>query len=189
MNFSNETQQNISRFAKEQSQRYLDAAEMTYIEKLRGKAGQTKRKLENKLARFKLNSEQSREAENDMVLYMTDYISDLMSKGMSEREAFEKAKKELAASDTPANELTERLTQYYANRDPAEYEAVGFMFGGFTILGMVAGALTGYITGGGQAEFLNGGWIHVIVCTVAGMLTGVGLALIVNAFTFGRRGR
>ena len=44
MSFSREIQERINRFSKEQSQNYLQDAEMTYMEKLRKKSGQTKRK-------------------------------------------------------------------------------------------------------------------------------------------------
>ena len=37
MSFNQETMRQIEQFAKEQSQHYLDAAEMTYMEKLRYK--------------------------------------------------------------------------------------------------------------------------------------------------------
>lgn len=35
------------------------------------------------------------EAQNDMILYMSDYMKDLMEEGLSEKEAFEHAKKML----------------------------------------------------------------------------------------------
>lgn len=183
MSISNETQVKISKFAKEQAQHYLDAAEMTYIEKLRRKTGQTKEKIGRKLSKFKGSSEQSREAQNDMILYMSDYMNDLMSKGMSEQEAFEKAKKEL--SDTGDSDLHtdlhERFQQYYKNLSPADYEVIGLFYAGFTVIGMVIGALAGYVISGGRQEFLYGGWIDTIVGTFVGLLIGTGLALICNA--------
>jgi hypothetical protein len=183
MSFSLETQQRIEQFAREQSQHYLEKAEMTYLEKLRKKSGQTKRKIGRKLARFKSRSEQGREAQNDMLLYMSDYMEDLMSKGLSEQEALEKAKEELAASSESDRhaDLRERFYQYYGDRDPADYEAAGLLYGGFLILGVAAGALVGYALSGGRQEFLNSGWVDTLIGAGAGALLGIGLGLISNA--------
>ena len=50
MSFSNETQEKVQQFAQEQSTRYLETAEMTYMEKLCAKAQQTRRKANGKRA-------------------------------------------------------------------------------------------------------------------------------------------
>ena len=183
MSFSQETQQKINQFAKDQSQHYLEEAEMTYLEKLRAKSSATRQKIGKKLSRFKASSEKGQEAQNDMILYMSDYMNDLMSQGLSEQEAFEKAKKELASSgesDLHAG-LQERYQQYYANYNPADYETIGLFYGGFVVLGLIAGALIGYLTSGGRTEFLNGGWIDTLVGTGVGIFIGAGLGQISHA--------
>jgi len=183
MSISRETMEKIKQFAKGQARRYLDAAEMTYMEKLRKKTGQTKQKISKAMARFKNNSDQAIEAQNDMILYMSDYMNDLIAKGMSEQQAFEKAKEELSAggkSDFNAS-LHERIEQYYETLDPSEYEAVGLLYGGFAIIGVAAGALAGYIISGGRQEFLLGGWIDVLIGTCVGAVIGTGLSLICHA--------
>ena len=189
MGFSGETQQKINQFAKEQAQYYLDDAEMTYIEKLRRKTGQTKQKIGRKLARFKRDSDRALEAQSDMILYMSDYMNDLMSKGLSERDAFEKARAELASSgDSDLRDcLNERFRQYYENRDPAEYEAAGLFYAGFTTIGIVAGALAGYILSGGRPEFLDGGWIDTLIGAGAGVLAGSGLGMVGHAVKVGKK--
>lgn len=183
MRFSDEIQQKINQFSKEQAQLYLEEAEMTYLEKLRKKTGQTKREISRKLARFKGSSEQGREAQNDMILYMSDYIQDLISQGLSEQEAFERAKGEMSApgnSDHHAD-LQDRLQQYYENLDPVNVEVVGLFYGGFLFIGIVIGSLIGYVTSGGRSEFLNGGWIDTLIGTGAGAFLGIALGLISNA--------
>lgn len=183
MSFSQETQKKINQFAKEQSQYYLEEAEMTYMEKLRKKAARTKQKANAKLARFRSSSDQAREAHNDLLIYMSDYMNDLTLKGLSEEDAFEKAKEELSASDkcNLHADFHERIRQYYETRDPADYESVGLLYGGITIICMVVGSLTGYLTGGGRLEFLNGGWIDTLIGTGAGLLIGAGIGQICNA--------
>lgn len=186
MSFSHDMLQKIKQFAKEQAPYYLEEAEMTYLEKLRRKSSQTKQKINKKLARFKGNSEQSREAQNDMILYMSDYMNDLISQGLSEQEAFAKAREELSApgdSDLHAN-LHERYRKYYENHHPADDEVVGLFYGGFFFIGVVAGALCGYVWGGGRTEFLHGGWIDTLIGTGLGALLGIGLGLVSNAIVF-----
>jgi len=186
MNFSKETERKIDQFAKEQSQFYLEESEMTYLEKLRRKAGQTKRKLDRKLARFRSSSEQALEARNDMFLYMSDYMNDLISRGLSEEEAFEKASAELRASGEgtetdPHADFHDRIQQYYLTRDPADYEAIGVFYGGFLFLGIAAGALIGFIAGGALPGFRLDGWIYTLIGTGVGVIAGIGLGLISHA--------
>ena len=183
MSFSHETQEIIIEFAKEQSGFYLDKAEMTYMEKLRRKAGQTKQKAGRKLSRFKQKSSHAIEAQNDLILFMSDYINDLISKGLTEQEALEKAKGELTAAGESElnNDLSERYQQYFENQDPAIYQAVGLFYGGFLFVGLITGALIGYILSGGRQEFQNGGWIDTLIGTGAGALFGIGLGEISHA--------
>ena len=184
MIFSRETQEKINQFAKEQSRHYLDAAEMTYLEKLRAKAGQTKEKIGQKVSRFKRASGHAIEAQSDMVLFMSDYMNDLMSKGLSEQQALEKATEELAALEKSdlSSDLQEHFQQYYRNQSPAAMEAIGLIYGGFLLVGTAIGALTGYILSGGRQEFVNGGWIDTLVWAGAGALLGIGGGTISHAF-------
>ena len=191
MSFSQDIEKEIDRFAKEQSLHYLDAAEMTYIEKLRQKADAAKRKAGSKMARFKSRSEQAVDAQNDMILYMSDFMSDLMSEGMTESEAFEKAKEELAVSSDSefSTGLQDKYRQYYEGFDPAGYEAIGLFYAGFTTLGLVLGALTAYILSGGRQEFLSGGWIDTLIGAGVGVLIGAACGQISHAVIAKRKGR
>ncbi|MCL2338258.1 MAG: hypothetical protein FWC60_12670 [Firmicutes bacterium] len=191
MSFNQEIQAKINQFAKEQARHYLDAAETTYLEKLRDKTDYAKEKVKQKLSQFKDTSDQAKEAQNDLIIYMSDYMSDLMSQGLTEEEAFAKAKEELSASSASdlSSDIEERFHQYFANLDPAEYETIGLFYGGFIIIGLVAGALIGYTLSGGRVEFLNGGWINTLVGAAAGLLIGVGLGLLSNGIFVSRKKR
>jgi hypothetical protein len=57
-------------------------------------------------------------------------------------------------------------------------EVVGLFYGGFVLVGMAAGAFTGYLLGGGREEFLVNGWVDTMIGTVTGLFIGVGLGLI-----------
>lgn len=186
MSISDKTKEEIGAFAKEQSLHYLNMAEMSYMERLKTKAGQTKKKAMRKLARFKGSSDKAIEATNDLELYMSDYIGDLISQGTSEEEALQKAKEELKASAPSESsdyqaDFTRRMMEYYENRDPAADEAIGLLYGGMVLLGIVLGSLIGFITGGGRADFLSGGWIDTIIGLVAGVLLGTCCGMIAHA--------
>ncbi|MFS0722465.1 hypothetical protein [Paenibacillus sp. 1P07SE] len=183
MSFSRETTDKLNRFAKEQSQHYLDEAEMTYLEKLRRKTGQTKGRMMAKLAKFKRRSETSLEAQNDMLLYMSDYMSDLIAQGMSEQDALERAKTDLAFRSESAGsaDLQQRFVQYYEHRGPAEYEAIGLFYAGFMFFGFAIGGLIGFVVGGGRGAFLAGGWMDTLIGVAAGVIIGLGLGMVSNA--------
>lgn len=191
MSFSHEMKDKINQFAREQSQHYLEEAEMTYMEKLKRKTGQTRNKVAAKLAKFKSRSETSLEAQNDMILYMSDYMNDLIAEGCSEEEAFGRAKEELKfPSETEKSaDLQERFAEYYKNCDPADYEAIGLFYAGFLFFGLSAGALIGFLGGGGRETFLSGGWIDTLIGVGVGTIVGIGLGLISNAIILLRKKR
>ncbi len=182
MSFSKETQQKIDRFSAEMSQRYLSDVEMTHLESLRKNVRQAANSVGEQIAKFKAKSSKSIDAQNDLVVYMSDYMSDLISQGLTEQEAFEKAKTELSATDTEqASDMRERFIQYYKNRDPAEEEAIGLFYGGFFFLGIAVGGLIGFLVSGGVPAFSADGWIYTLVGVAAGAFIGIGLGLISNA--------
>ena len=185
MSLSNDTKQKINKFAEEQTQNYLESSEMTYIEQLRKKSARTKDNIGAKMAKFKAHSKKGEEVRDDMVLYMSDYINDLISQGISEHEAFEKAKGEMAAagkSESGQNmDLNDKIREYYTKKSPEAYETEGLLYGGFSIIGIITGGLIGYIMGGGRFEFLSGGWIDMLIGIGCGAVLGTGVAMIVNA--------
>lgn len=60
-------------------------------------------------------------------------------------------------------------------------ETEGLIYGGFIIIGIAAGALSGYFCGGGHKKFLSGGWADTFVGSMAGLMIGIGLGKVVNA--------
>ena len=59
-------------------------------------------------------------------------------------------------------------------------ETEGLIYGGFIIIGIAAGALSGYFCGG-HKKFLSGGWADTFAGSMAGLMIGIGLGKIVNA--------
>ncbi|MED3624633.1 hypothetical protein P4482_16335 [Neobacillus thermocopriae] len=173
----------IKQFAKEQSQYYLEEAEMTYLEKLQHQIGQTKRKVTNKLSKLKTRSNVSIDVQNDLILYMSDYMNDLMENGISEQEAFERAKEELKfqSETTRSSDLKDKFVEYYENFNPADHEAIGLFYAGFMFFGISISGLIGFIASGGRELFLSGGWIDTLIGTAVGGIIGIGLGLISNA--------
>jgi len=180
MIFSDEINRKIRQFAKEQSQHYLEEAEMTYLERLKYKTGQVSGKLTANLAKLKSRSNLSIEAQNDLILYMSDYMKDLMEQGLSEQEAFERAKEELRfrSETAEATDLQQRFAEYYENLDPARYEAIGLFYGGFLFFGIAIGALLGFLGSGGKGAFTSGGWIDTLIGITVGGVIGIGFGLV-----------
>ena len=51
-------------------------------------------------------------------------------------------------------------------------ETEGLIYGGFIIIGIAAGALSGYFCGGGHKKFLSGGWADTFAGSMAGLMIG-----------------
>ncbi len=68
-------------------------------------------------------------------------------------------------------------------------EPVGLFYGGFVMIGMAVGAFAGFMIGGGQEEFLGGGWIDSLIGVVTGLFIGVGLGLIYHGIFLSKKGK
>lgn len=88
-----------------------------------------------------------------------------------------------------SNETKQKISQYYENRDPADYEAIGLFYGGFLFLGVAIGSLGGFLTSGGVPAFLQDGWIYTLVGTGVGAIIGIGLGEISHAIIVGMKRR
>jgi len=129
------------------------------------------------------------DARADMAVFMQDFISDLMEKGMGEAEAYAKACEAMKVESqspqaaTMQEKMQDKMKQYYAEQSPATGEVIGLMYGGMMLLSMVAGALVGFLLGGSVSGFANGGWIYTLVGLGVGIFTGAGLGSIAHAVT------
>lgn len=182
MNFSREIQQKMNHFAKEQSELYLDDAEMTYMEKLRRKNGKAKEKINAQLAKFKNSSAQSREAQDDMILYMSDYMNDLISQGLSEQAAYEKASNQLSftSKTSQSTSLQHKFQKYYENLDVAVMEAVGLYYAAGVIIGPILGGVAGTLLGATLFASISW-WIPIVAGAVVGGGIGIGFGLLMHA--------
>jgi len=181
MNLSRETQEDIRRFASEEAGKHLNSAEISYFERLGRKTGQTKDKIIKKMSKFKLTSQQTMEARDDLTLYMSDHIADLVEQGHTENEALEMAKAALKAdsgSDQSAD-IRDKYMEYFQSRNPAMDEAVGLYYGGFSLLGIIVGAVAGLLLG--LNVFPGYFCLTLIISIVVGMLVGVACAMLKHA--------
>ena len=64
------------------------------------------------------------------------------------------------------------------NYQTEQYTVAGLLIGGFTALGTVFGAVTGFLIGGGVSEFLNQGWIWTVNGLALGSLISAGIGLL-----------
>ena len=188
MSLSKETIEEIERFAKEQANKHLSDAELSYFERLSKKSDDTKNKIMNKISKFKVTSDDVKEASDDLSLYMEDYMNDLMAQGHSEKEAFEMAKETLKTEERSSlnEDIHDKYREYYANMDLEKQEAIGLYYGGFFLLGGAVGAIAGSILG--TIGVFNGNfWITFGVSTGIGLIVGIGLGLIKNASIMRRK--
>ena len=174
MSMNEHTKKEIQTFAREHALDYLDAAEMSYLEQLKAKARQTKSKAKSQLARFKSTSDKALEAQSDLALYMSDYINDLMSQGMSEEAALAQAKEALSAAEDSEHQaaIQARMASHWEMNDPKLYEMIGLVYGGLTVFGLALGGLIGW---------LFGGWLNFAVGGAVGTLFGACFGLLAHA--------
>lgn len=66
-------------------------------------------------------------------------------------------------------------------------EVVGLFYGGFIFLGGAIGGVLAFFGKSGVSEFLNNGWIYVLVGIITGILIGLSLGLITNGILVVRR--
>ena len=182
MSYSPELQKKIEEFADEQSQYYLESAEKGYLVELKHKGKATVKKLEDKMKSITGNPVRKKEAKDDLILFMSDFISDLIDGGMSEQEAFEKAKYELNPQHTSqyTMSLEEKIKKHYEFFDPNQMETIGLYYASGVIIGAVLGAFVGLLLGKflfSEIEF----WIPVVTGAVSGILLGVGVGMLMNA--------
>ncbi|MCL1799443.1 MAG: hypothetical protein FWG23_06880 [Eggerthellaceae bacterium] len=199
MTITDETKQRIDEFAKEQSRHYLDRAKMTYWEKAQAKVDRTRHKARAKAERFKMRSVQAEEAQKDLSAYMGDFVEDLLSQGIDEDAAYQRARKELAHdSGTPcADDLYGRYAEKYYDHygqvgawglfgiegpedmgGPAGM-VTGLYYSGCVLVGSVLGAVLGVVVG--FLFFPNLFWIGAVVGFLAGAVLGVGAAMLLQA--------
>ena len=181
MELSKETMENIQKFAKENASGYLSDAELSVFERLAKKGDRAKSKIIKNVSRLKVTSDQSKEAADDLSVYMEDYIEDLVSEGHTEEEAFELAKKTLSSKEGNDfhEDIQEKYKQYYLNRDLGEQEAIGLYYGGFLFLGLVLGAAVGAVLG--IAVFTGNFWSAMGTCIGIGAAIGLALGMIKHA--------
>ena len=191
MKLHENTQQEIKKFAAKEAYHHIDRAEMTYMERLKAKAHNKKRKFTEKAARFKRTSEIAEEARNDLHIYMTDFILDLMEQGATEEEALETAKRELCSEETSeyATALRDQIIKSIENRDIETQEVIGLLYGSFTMLGLLVGAVAGFFTSGGRTVFLEGGWIDTLIGLSIGLMVGICIGMFGNAILITRSKR
>lgn len=164
-NYTQQTELDIERFAKEQADLYFD-----------------QRKSSVKPSKSENTSSIIQEMQDGLIFYISGYVNGLISHGLSEEEAFAKTQLELSSSKSKQFiDLYDRFQEYYVLRNSADYEGIGLFYGGFLSLGLPIGGLIGFLAGGGVPEFLNAGWIYTMIGLVAGLLIGIGLGQIANA--------
>ncbi|MDR1159440.1 MAG: hypothetical protein LBK69_02335 [Syntrophomonadaceae bacterium] len=166
----------------------------TYKEHLQLQYEQQRENLKRKFKKYKrklsLKPEQCDFSE-EIKTYLGDGIIDLMAEGLSEEEALQITLQKFDEAELTDNfddfmksfddfgveEFKIKTQQWYA----AHGDVVGLFYGAFFILGIVIGALIGFLSGGGWPVFLVTGWINTLIGVVVGAGIGIGLGLLSHA--------
>lgn len=176
MKISKELENKIINFSKEQSIKYVEDLKNENLKKNDS---------------YSCNKNTIKEAQNDMIIYMSDYISDLMSKGLTESEAFLLAKEKLINEDKEniQNNLNDKVKEYYENFDSKTHEVIGTIYGGFILFFLVVGALIGYFISYDINSFTKIGWIYTLVGGIVGILIGTSFGLIIQGIIISKRNK
>ncbi|MEK5482446.1 MULTISPECIES: hypothetical protein [unclassified Viridibacillus] len=180
MTLSKETKNKINQFVKQNTKLSVsDSKELTYFEELAIQANQTLGEAKKSAAKFKWSSQKNNEAQEELMSYMDDYIQDLMiEEGISEADAFEKAKASFAV-ENPDNPMLDRNAKWMQYLEPNIEEAIGLYYAAFMFIGLTLGALVGVIL---QMVVLKEsiGLLFFII-TGIGLMMGLAFGMLKNA--------
>ncbi|MEQ7050943.1 hypothetical protein ABN764_09815 [Paenibacillaceae sp. P-4] len=180
MTMSKDTEHKMKQFIKQNTQLNMAGSdELTYFEKLVQKANATLGEAKKQAAKFKWTSQKNREAQEDLMGYMSDYIQDLVAEeGISEADAFERAKAAFSV-ENPDNPLLHSEAKWLHYGEPAVAEAIGLYYGAFMFIGLALGALVGVIL---QMVVLKEGiGLLFFIVTGIGLMLGLALGMMKNA--------
>ncbi|MBK3496324.1 hypothetical protein JFL43_15930 [Viridibacillus sp. YIM B01967] len=180
MTISKDTKQKVNQFVKQNTQlNVTDSEELTYFEQLAFHANKTLGEAKKTAAKFKWTSQKNQEAQEDLKSYMADYIHDLVVEdGLSEADAFEKAKASFAV-ENPDNPMLESNAKWLHYYEPNVEEAIGLYYGAFMFIGLTLGALLGVIL---QMVVLKEGiGLLFFIITGIGLMLGLGCGMLKNA--------
>ncbi|WP_210608080.1 hypothetical protein [Priestia flexa] len=180
MALSKDTTQKINHFVKQNTQlNTTDTDDLTYFEQLAFHTTKTLEEAKKTAAKFKWTSKKNQEAQEDLTSYMSDYIQDLVAEeGLSENDAFEKAKATFAV-ENPENPLLESNAKWLRHFEPNVEEAIGLYYAAFMFIGLTLGALVGVIL---QMVVLKQGiGLLFFILTGIGFMLGLAFGMLKNA--------
>jgi len=165
----------------------------TYKEHLQRKLDEKMQRVRAKMDRYKhkFSLEPSdRDFADEIQTYLRDGVAELMAQGKTEEEALR-----LTEEKFDVAELRNSFDDFMGEFDDFGVEAwkmdqqiyienggsIGLLYGAFELLGIVFGALIGFLCGGGVPQFTANGWIYTLIGLAVGVLSGTALGLLSNA--------
>ncbi|MDQ0268382.1 hypothetical protein [Cytobacillus purgationiresistens] len=177
MTLKKETELKIQKYIK-QNTNLVASDELTYFEKLALHTNEKWMEAKRTAAKFKWTSQKNKEAQEDLMSYMSDYIEDCIMNGFSEEDAFEKAKVTFAV-ENPNNPLLKSDAEWLHHFDPNVAEAIGLYYAASMFIGLTSGALLGVILQMVILEESIG--VLFFIVTGIGFIAGLGFGLLKNA--------
>ncbi|MBD8500092.1 hypothetical protein [Paenibacillus arenosi] len=177
MKISQELEQKITKYVK-QSTHLVDSDDLTYFEKIALVARLKMNSAKKAANKLKWTSKENKEAQEDLMNYMTDYIFDQITEGYSEEEAFERAKAAFSV-ENPDNPLLKSDSDWINHYEPHVVDAVNLYYAAYLFIGLALGAFLGLVL-----QILTQDQVIGVVLFIAagiGSVGGLGAAMLKNA--------
>lgn len=176
---SNKTVKSIEKFVDNLSLKlgYVSKENMTYLDQLKQEFYNSKKEITENMKQFrdeletfiqklKVSSNEKDDFKEEMKQFLVDSVEDLMSQGYSEEEALKRALEQFG--DEHSLEINDK--QNSKGWVSMKQEAIGLFYAAGLFLGGGVGATIGFL------------YHHLIFGTAIGVIIGIGLGLLGNAF-------
>lgn len=180
---SNKTVKSIEKFVDNLSLKlgYVSKENMTYLDQLKQEFYNSKKEITENMKQFrdeletfiqklKVSSNEKDDFKEEMKQFLVDSVEDLMSQGYSEEEALKRALEQFGDEHSLETSLEINDKQNSKGWVSMKQEAIGLFYAAGLFLGGGVGATIGFL------------YHHLIFGTAIGVIIGIGLGLLGNAF-------
>lgn len=184
MSITQEIQDKVKLFAKEQAPLYLEMAGKVHSEKVPVETNCAKKKLCEKVSHLVTGDDGVAEAEKEIAAHMAGYMEELIEGGMPEQEAFDRAKEELAVTSVsePRSSMQEGYEICYESFEHAGTCNALLVNVGSLAAGAIIGGTIGFMRSRRRTALSRGIWAATSIGAFAGALAGIGIGHLGYAF-------
>lgn len=178
---SNKTVKSIEKYVDKITLKlgYVSKENMTFLEEFKQEFYNSKKEMTENVRQFredmekivqklKVSSNAQDDFKEEMKQFLVDSVEDLLSQGYSEKEALKKALEQFG--DEHTLEIIDKPNVKGWKNNMKHQEAIGLFYAAGLFLGAGVGAVAGFLYG------------HILYGAAAGVVIGLGLGLLSNAF-------